>query len=132
MLLIFFNSSIDSEHSNELITETTALSHQEESFIQKQSAEHFKTSKETQQSSSCSLRSNSNSLNVHPSISHRLQTVSREYQRQSMRRPRSNTAASVKDDNAVTETNVPYHTIIIDCAPITFVDSMGTRALYQV
>ena len=47
-------------------------------------------------------------------------------------RKRSNTATSVKDDNAVKETIVPYHTIIIDCAPITFVDSMGTRALYQV
>lgn len=38
----------------------------------------------------------------------------------------------MKDEDDVTELNVPYHTIIIDCAPITFVDSMGTRALYQV
>jgi len=59
---------------------------------------------------------------------------SREYQRQSMRKSRNNIAASVKDDNDVTDAKVPYHiyTIIIDCAPITFVDSMGTRALYQV
>ena len=49
-----------------------------------------------------------------------------------MRKSRNNIAASVKDDNDVTDAKVPYHTIIIDCAPITFVDSMGTRALYQV
>ena len=49
-----------------------------------------------------------------------------------MRKSRNNIAASVEDDNDVTDSKVPYHTIIIDCAPITFVDSMGTRALYQV
>jgi len=67
------------------------------------------------------------------SISHRLQSVSRAYKKQStLTRSRSNTAASTKDEDTVAETNVPYHTIIIDCAPITFVDSMGIRALYQV
>jgi len=67
------------------------------------------------------------------SFSHRLQSVSRAYKKQStLTRSRSNTAASTKDGDTVAETDVPYHTIIIDCAPITFVDSMGIRALYQV
>ena len=106
-------------------------------FLQRQqlmkTAKRYQT-RRAQKSSAASLtRSHSLSLNASVSISHRLQSVSREYRRQNtLTRSRSNTATSVKDDNAVTETNVPYHTIIIDCAPITFVDSMGTRALYQV
>ena len=105
-------------------------------FLQRQrlmkTAKRYQTRK-SQKSSSTASRSHSLSLNASLSISHRLQSVSREYRRQStLTRSRSNTATSVKDDNAVKETNVPYHTIIIDCAPITFVDSMGTRALYQV
>ena len=106
-------------------------------FIQSQRQQLVKTAKryqtrKTQQKPSASLiRSQSLSLNASISISQRLQNVSREYRKQNtLTRSRSNTATSVRDDGS--DTNVPYHTIIIDCAPITFVDSMGTRALYQV
>lgn len=69
------------------------------------------------------------------SISHRLRSVSRAYQRyRASTRSRSNTATSKNSRNTATviDNNLPYHTIIIDCSPITFVDSMGTKALYQV
>ena len=42
---------------------------------------------------------------------------------------------SIDTNNIVDESvenSLPYHTIIIDCAPITFVDQMGAKALYQV
>ena len=106
-------------------------------FLQRQqlmkTAKRYQTRKTLKSSVASLTSSHSLSLTASLSISHRLQSVSREYRRQNtLTRSRSNTATSMKDDDAVTETNVPYHTIIIDCAPITFVDSMGTRALYQV
>ena len=127
---------IDNEtNSNQSPPEENELT---QPFLQRQklmkTAKRYQTRRTLNKSSVASLtRSHSLSLNASVSLSHRLQSVSREYRRQNtLTRSRSNTATSVKDDNAVTETNVPYHTIIIDCAPIAFVDSMGTRALYQV
>ena len=80
------------------------------------------------QTSSSSLISNAS-----PSLSHRLQSVSRKYQQNTLRKSRSTTSAGgVKNENDGSDSSVPYHTIIIDCAPITFVDSMGSRALYEV
>ena len=69
------------------------------------------------------------------SISLRLQNVNKAYLKWlSITRSRSNPASSVTDgaQEEAEPKSLPYHTIIIDCAPITFVDSMGTRALYQV
>ena len=104
-------------------------------FIQRQqlvrTARRYQTRKTQQKPSASLIKSQSLTLNASISISQRLQNVSREYRKQNtLTRSRSNTATSVMDDGS--GTNVPYHTIIIDCAPITFVDSMGTRALYQV
>ena len=96
-------------------------------------ARRYQTRKTQQKPPDSLIRSHSFGHSASMSISHRLQTVSREYRKQStLTRSRSNTATSMKDDNDGADVNVPYHTIIIDCAPITFVDSMGTRALYQV
>ena len=105
-------------------------------FLQRQqlmkTARRYRTRK-SQKFSASLTASQTQSLNASLSISHRLQTVNREYQKQNtLTRSRSNTATSVNEDVNAAETKVPYHTIIIDCAPITFVDSMGTRALYQV
>ena len=76
----------------------------------------------------------SQSITRSASISLRLQNVNKAYQKRlSLRRSRSNTANSVTDNvEDAKPKSLPYHTIVIDCAPITFVDSMGTRALYQV
>ena len=114
---------LSSEHTNGVVP--TAERHPaEESVIQ----QHL-TNAATKTSKTHSLKSNADS----PSISCRLQRVSRKYQEQNtLTRSRSNTATSMKDENDGAVTNVPYHTIIIDCAPITFVDSMGIRALYEV
>ena len=44
----------------------------------------------------------------------------------------SNSTDSNNIVDELMENSLPYHTIIIDCAPITFVDQMGAKALYQV
>ena len=120
------NQSIDKEDDDNELTKP---------FIQRQqlmkTAKRYQTRKTQQKPSASLIKSQSLNLTASISLSQRLQNVNREYRKQStLTRSRSNTATSVRDDGS--DTNVPYHTIIVDCAPITFVDSMGTRALYQV
>lgn len=101
----------------------------EETFTQQQQAgEPSKLFQSSENTSSSSLIGSAS-----PSLSHRLQSVSRKYQQSTLRKSRSNTSAGgATNDNDGSDTSIPYHTIIIDCAPITFVDSMGSRALYEV
>ena len=105
----------------------------EESSTQQQPANthsKFYNSNENQTSSSSLI--SSHSVNASPSLSHRLQSVSRKYKQNTLKNSRSSTSVGIRSENNGGDTNVPYHTIIIDCAPITFVDSMGSRALYEV
>ena len=130
-------SSVTSEHYSRAdpTSENTTFTHHqpvEESFVHQpftKIAKHYHTHK-THKSSAKSTRSHSPRLNATTSISHRLQSVKRAYQKQSnLTRSHGNIATSVKNED---DNDVPYHTIVIDCAPMTFVDFMGARALYQV
>ena len=71
------------------------------------------------------------------SLSYRLRSVSQAYHHQHNTLTRSyHHNTNSMDTNSIVEesmkNSLPYHTIIIDCAPITFVDQMGAKALYQV
>ena len=137
----FLISQDEGDDATELVTDNQSIDKEDDDneltkpFIQRQqlmkTAKRYQTRKTQQKPSASLIKSQSLNLTASMSLSQRLQNVSREYRKQnSLTRSRSNTATSVRDDGG--DTNVPYHTIIIDCAPITFVDSMGTRALYQV
>jgi len=67
------------------------------------------------------------------SLSHRLRSVSQAYHHQHNTLSKSHRHHM---DNSIVDESVgnslPYHTIVIDCSPIAFVDQMGAKALYQV
>ena len=68
------------------------------------------------------------------SLSHRLRSVSKAYHHQHNTLTKSHHHNTNRMDiiDESLEYSLPYHTIIIDCAPIAFVDQMGAKALYQV
>ena len=125
-LLSFDSPSSEHGKERETIGGSTKLFPQKQPILTQ-----YKSGKHNENQRLSASESTISSLKVGPSLSRRLQAVRRKYLKQK-RRSLGKKAANLKDDNDVTDSKVPYHTIIIDCAPITFVDSMGIKALYQV